>query len=97
VKTVLKVLRACATIRGARRDVLDPVIKNLDKITIPTLIIWGREDRLFPVSHACFAREKIPDSYLYIFERCSHMPNFERPAEFNSLVLNFLGGNPLQS
>jgi pimeloyl-ACP methyl ester carboxylesterase len=96
VKTVLNVLRACATIRGARPDVLDPVIKNLDKITIPTLIIWGREDRLFPVSHACLAGEKIPDSHLYIFERCGHMPNFERPAEFNSLVLNFLGGNPLQ-
>lgn len=95
VKTVLDVLRACATIHGVRPDVLDPIMKNLDKIKVPTLIIWGREDRLFPVAHACFAREKIPDSYLYIFERCGHMPNFERPEEFNSLVLNFLGGNPL--
>jgi len=95
VKSVLNVLRACATIHGARPDVLGPVIKNLDKINIPTLIIWGREDRLFPVRHARFAREKIPDSHLYIFERCGHMPNFERPGEFNSLVLNFLGGNPL--
>jgi pimeloyl-ACP methyl ester carboxylesterase len=95
VRSVLNVLRACATIHGARPDVLDPVMKNLDKINIPTLIIWGREDRLFPVRHACFAREKIPDSYLYIFERCGHMPNFEKPGEFNSLVLNFLGGNPL--
>ncbi|MGZ3577600.1 MAG: alpha/beta fold hydrolase [Syntrophales bacterium] len=96
VRTVLNVLRACATIHGARPDVLDPVMKNLDRIKIPTLIIWGREDRLFPVRHARFAREKIPDAYLYIFERCGHMPNFERPAEFNSLVLNFLRGNPLQ-
>jgi 4,5:9,10-diseco-3-hydroxy-5,9,17-trioxoandrosta-1(10),2-diene-4-oate hydrolase len=94
-KTVLAVLRACATIRGARPDVLDPVIKNLGNIKIPTLIIWGREDRLFPVGDACFAREKIPDSYLYILERCGHMPNFERPGEFNSVVLNFLGGQPL--
>ncbi|MGZ3594454.1 MAG: alpha/beta fold hydrolase [Syntrophales bacterium] len=96
VRTVLNVLRACATIHGARPDVLDPVMKNLDRIKIPTLIIWGREDRLFPVRHARFAREKIPDAYLYIFERCGHMPNFERSAEFNSLVLNFLRGNPLQ-
>ncbi|MGZ6237135.1 MAG: alpha/beta fold hydrolase, partial [Syntrophales bacterium] len=70
VRTVLNVLRACATIHGARPDVLDPVMKNLNKIKIPTLIIWGREDRLFPVRHARFAREKIPDAYLYIFERC---------------------------
>jgi 4,5:9,10-diseco-3-hydroxy-5,9,17-trioxoandrosta-1(10),2-diene-4-oate hydrolase len=96
-KTVLSVLRACATIRGGRADVLDPIIKNLDNIKIPTLIIWGREDRLFPVRHACFAREKIPDSHLYIFEQCGHMPNFERPEEFNSVVLNFLGGHSLHS
>ena len=96
-KTVLALLRACATIHGARPDVLGPVMKNLNNINIPTLIIWGREDRLFPVGHACFAREKIPDSYLYIFERCGHMPNFERPEEFNSVVLNFLGGHSLHS
>jgi pimeloyl-ACP methyl ester carboxylesterase len=94
-KTLISVLRACATMHGARPDVLDPIINNLDNIKIPTLIIWGREDRLFPVGHACFAREKIPDSYLYIFDQCGHMPNFERPDAFNSLVLNFLGGNPL--
>jgi len=96
-KTVLSVLRACATIRGGRADVLDPIIKNLDNIKIPTLIIWGREDRLFPVGHACFAREKIPDSYLYILDQCGHMPNFERPDEFNSVVLNFLDGHSLHS
>ena len=95
VKTVISVLRACSTIHGARPDVLDPIINSLDNIRIPTLIIWGREDRLFPIGHACFAREKIPDSYLYIFDRCGHMPNFERPEEFNSVVLNFLGGHSL--
>ena len=96
-KTVLSVLRTCATILGGRADVLDPVIKNLDNIKIPTLIIWGREDRLFPVRQARFAREKIPDSHLHIFERCGHMPNFERPEEFNSMVLNFLDGQSLHS
>jgi 4,5:9,10-diseco-3-hydroxy-5,9,17-trioxoandrosta-1(10),2-diene-4-oate hydrolase len=94
-KTILSVLRTCSTMRGARPEVLDPVMNNLDNIKIPTLIVWGRDDRLFPVGHACFAREKIRDSYLYILERCGHMPNFERPEEFNSMVLNFLGGNPL--
>ena len=94
-KTVLNVLRACATIHGARPDVLDSVMQHLDNIKIPTLIIWGREDRLFPVMHACFAKEKMPDSYLYIFDRCGHMPNFERPEEFNTVVLNFLAGHSL--
>ncbi len=96
-RTVLNVLRACATIKGARHDVLDPVMTSLDKIKIPTLIIWGRQDRLFPVTQACSAKEKIPNSYLYIFDRCGHIPNLERPDEFNTLLLNFLGGHGLLS
>ncbi len=97
VRTVLRVLRACATIKGARQDVLDPVMTSLDKIKTPTLIIWGRQDKLFPVTQACSANEKIPNSHLYIFDRCGHIPNLERPDEFNKLVLNFLGGHGLLS
>ncbi|HUH65321.1 MAG TPA: alpha/beta fold hydrolase [Syntrophales bacterium] len=96
-KTVLFVLRACATVGGARSEVIDPILKNLGNITIPTLVIWGREDHLFPLGHACSAVEKIPDSHLYIFDRCGHMPNLERPKEFNSLVLKFLDGHALHS
>jgi pimeloyl-ACP methyl ester carboxylesterase len=96
-KTVLSVLRTCATIRGGRADVLDPIIRNLDSVKIPTLIIWGREDRLFPLGHAFSAREKMPEAHLYILDRCGHMPNFERPEEFNSLVLNFLDGHSFHS
>jgi 4,5:9,10-diseco-3-hydroxy-5,9,17-trioxoandrosta-1(10),2-diene-4-oate hydrolase len=97
VKSVLNVLRTCATTRGARPDVLNPVMNSLGKIGIPTLIMRGREDHLFPVSHACSAAEKMPDSRLYIFDRCGHMPNLERPEEFNSLVLKFLDRHALHS
>ncbi len=96
-RAILSVLRTCSSIRGGRAEILDPIIKNLDSIKIPALIVWGRDDHILPVEHACFARGELPDARLHIFEHCGHMPNFERPREFNDLVLKFLGDDPLNS
>ncbi len=95
--SILSVLRSSATIFGGSADVLDPIIKNLGNIGVPTLIIWGRQDRILPFKHACFAAEKLPNARLHIFDQCGHMPNFERPQEFNDLVLNFLNDHTLNS
>ncbi len=96
-KSILSALRSSATIFGGRADVLDPIIKNLGDINVPALIIWGRQDRILPVRHACFAAEKLPNARLHIFDQCGHMPNFERPQDFNGLVLNFISDHPLNS
>lgn len=65
-------------------------MSNLDKITATTLIVWGKQDAVPPGDQARFAKERIPNSQLYIFDHCGHMPNFEKPEEFNRLVLEFL-------
>jgi len=96
-KSILSVLRSSATIFGGRADVLDPIIKNLGNIRVPSLIIWGRQDRILPVQHACFAADKLPNAKLHVFDQCGHMPNFERPREFNTMVLNFLNDHILNS
>ena len=59
---------------------------------IPTLIIWGRQDRILPVTHSDIAASKIPNARLHIFDPCGHCPPEERPEEFNALVLDFLSG-----
>ena len=67
-----------------------PVRNNLSRITQPVLIIWGEKDRVLPLKHAYFGKEKIPNARLEIFPACGHIPFFERPEEFNRLVLDFL-------
>ena len=67
-----------------------PVRDNLSRITQPVLIIWGEKDRVLPLKHAYFAKDKIPNARLEIFPACGHIPFFERPEEFNRLVLDFL-------
>jgi pimeloyl-ACP methyl ester carboxylesterase len=64
---------------------------RLGEIEVPTLIVWGRDDRVVPVAAAYGYRRGIPGSRLVIFERTGHLPQLERPARFNRLVEEFLG------
>lgn len=90
VRAFTGILRTIATLRGARPGVLESIRAGLGTITAPTLILWGRQDRILPVSQALDAAGRIPGARLHILERCGHMPNVEYPGEFNRLVLEFL-------
>ena len=60
-------------------------------IDAPTLIMWGRRDRIIPVSHAERAHQAIPGSEVVIFDDCGHCPQLEVPELFTETVLRFLG------
>ena len=90
VRAFTSIMRTIATLRGARPGILEPIREGLGTITAPALILWGRQDRILPVSQAFDAAGRIPGARLHVFERCGHMPNVEYPEEFNRLVLEFL-------
>jgi pimeloyl-ACP methyl ester carboxylesterase len=87
---LLKITRMLVDIHGVKEEALVPVINNLHKINQPTLIVWGANDRVFPLQQAYAGREKISNAILHIMEHCGHIPNLEKPEEFNSTVLEFL-------
>ncbi len=72
-------------IRG--EDVLD---NRLAAIKQPTLILWGREDRLIPLNFAERFHKEITGSQLRVIDSCGHMPQVECPKEFVTAVLDFL-------
>ena len=72
-------------IRG--EDFIDNSVKTIKR---PTLIIWGRHDGLVPVSDGERFNRDIAGSKLVVFEECAHVPNFEKSAQFNEAVINFL-------
>jgi len=86
----LRILRLIVNARGAREEILVPIMNNLHKITQPVLIIWGDKDRVLPLKHSYFAKERLPNARLKIMEGCGHIPFFEQSDEFNKLVLEFL-------
>jgi pimeloyl-ACP methyl ester carboxylesterase len=71
-----------------KEDFLD---NELGKIKKPTLIIWGKQDGLLPVSDAEKFNKGIAGSELVIFDQCGHVPQFEKFPDFTKKVLEFLG------
>jgi pimeloyl-ACP methyl ester carboxylesterase len=63
---------------------------RLPEISRPTLIMWGRSDRIVPVGGAYRYEELIPDARRVIFEDTGHVPMIERPVLFNRLLEDFL-------
>ncbi|MFY9556148.1 MAG: alpha/beta hydrolase [Blastocatellia bacterium] len=70
------------------QDVLD---NRLAAIKQPTLIVWGREDGLTPLTIGERFKKEIAGSELLIIEKCGHVPQLEKAAEFNAAVIKFLG------
>jgi len=64
---------------------------KLASIHSPTLVVWGRQDELIPVSSGEKLRDGIPGAKLVVFEHCGHVPQLEKAAEFNQALVDFLG------
>jgi pimeloyl-ACP methyl ester carboxylesterase len=64
----------------------------LPRVTNPTLIVWGRQDRIVPVACGEEYRRLLADARLTVLEGCGHLPPIEQPEAFARLVLDFLGG-----
>lgn len=64
---------------------------DLDRLTMPTLILWGGKDSWIPVSQAYALEKAIPGSNLIIFDEAGHVPMEEIPTESVAEYLSFLG------
>jgi pimeloyl-ACP methyl ester carboxylesterase len=79
------------------RSVVDPggqSVSARDRLylaaAVPTLIMWGDNDPIIPVSHAFEAHELMPGSRLEIFEGAGHFPQVEVPEQLCEVLIDFL-------
>jgi len=63
---------------------------ELEKITAPTHVVVGDEDRLTPAAMSREMAARIPGARLTLIEGAGHLSNIEQPARFNRAVLGFL-------
>ena len=63
---------------------------GLNEITIPTLILCGREDEVTPLAQSEFMHATIKGSILHVIDNAGHVSNLEQPHEFNKHLLDFL-------
>ena len=64
------------------------------RITQPTLILVGRDDRSTPVAEAQALHSAIPGSQLGVIEHAAHLPNIEQASRFNAVLGRFLDAHP---
>ncbi|GAB34177.1 alpha/beta fold hydrolase [Gordonia otitidis] len=67
-----------------------PYWSMMHKIACPTLLTWGRDDRVSPPDMALAPMRLIPDAELHIFPRCGHWVMIEAKEAFESVVGSFL-------
>ncbi|XP_030062428.1 monoacylglycerol lipase ABHD6 [Microcaecilia unicolor] len=64
--------------------------ENMDKIVMPTQIIWGKQDQVLDVSGADILGNAIPGCQVVLLENCGHTVVVERPRKTAKLILDFL-------
>jgi pimeloyl-ACP methyl ester carboxylesterase len=74
----------------AKRGGMDPLWKDLDRITASTLLLWGRDDRTITLDGAWIMLKNIRRVQMHIFGNCGHWVQVEKKAEFERLVSVFL-------
>jgi pimeloyl-ACP methyl ester carboxylesterase len=60
-------------------------------VGLPTLLLWGKEDAVVPLSVGELYHKQIAGSKLTTFDKCGHMPAVEKSADFIKAVESFLG------
>ena len=65
---------------------------KLNKITAPTLIVWGDSDKVIHISSVPIFEKNIRNSKSVIIKECGHVPMMEKPEETASIYQGFLKG-----
>ena len=87
-QSMLRILRSSVNIRGIHKHLID--LSRLEHLNVPTYILWGREDKIFPSSHGKNAAMRLPRGRLTVLDNCGHWPQIEKHREFNRLITDFL-------
>jgi len=79
-----------------RQAATDPNVKQLlnlegrlDKITVPTIYLYGRQDVLGPVENAYLQEDKLPNVQMFYPDECGHQGQSDQPEMFNQVALEF--------
>lgn len=59
-------------------------------IANPTLVTWGRDDRMMPLEGGLLGFRQLPNAELHVFSKCGHWAQVERRTDFERVVLEFL-------
>ena len=86
MEATLESIRSAVNLAGQREVLLG----QLPRLQMPTLIVWGIEDRVLPYWQARDALTRLKKGSLELIPNCGHLPHVERPERFVSIVDGFV-------
>ncbi|MCL4351993.1 MAG: alpha/beta hydrolase [Firmicutes bacterium] len=63
---------------------------DLGRVNMPTLLLWGREDRIIPLEYGRIMEKSLSDAELVVIDNCGHLPHIEEPQITNQTIAEFL-------
>lgn len=69
---------------------MDETTKRYSEITVPTLIIWGHNDKIVPLKIGVKLHNAITNSEIKIIDGCGHIPHEEEPVKTTKILRTFL-------
>jgi pimeloyl-ACP methyl ester carboxylesterase len=82
-----KVLRVVSLAKSALRHNMRD---DLEKLKMPVLLIWGKNDNITPAFVGEEFKKHLPHAELHLIDKCGHAAMMECPDEFNNILDNFL-------
>jgi pimeloyl-ACP methyl ester carboxylesterase len=83
----VRAVRAIASPGGQRVNAMDRLYLAED---VPTLIVWGKRDRVIPVHHAHATHDAVPGSTLFVFDESGHFPHADEVDRFTDVIQDFM-------
>ena len=65
-------------------------MRRLSQVSVPTLVLWGVNDPIIPVSLGKSLKHQIPAAVFETITSCGHIPAEEKPAESADAIARFL-------
>ncbi|MFN2515833.1 MAG: alpha/beta fold hydrolase, partial [Pyrinomonadaceae bacterium] len=78
------------TAKGVIPKDINSIIAKYPSISVPTLILWGLNDKVIPLKIGEMLHAAIPGSRLETINECGHVPQEEKPAETICHISKFL-------
>lgn len=69
---------------------IEKLVESYGKIDVPTLLIWGDNDRIIPLESGKRLSKDIPSASIEVFKNCGHIPQEEYPEETTNKIRLFL-------
>ncbi len=79
---------AISGFRGVDAGWREALLSQVAAYPVPTLVIWGEQDKVLPATHLQAAATALPRAHTVLMADTGHLPQVERPQEFAQLVLD---------